>query len=547
MRVSEHVANAGVAVAASAPDALVEPWFLGSLNEDDVQGYPGTPVNVNGLTFEYQFDNQSAAVDFPHEGRYFVSVDSRADPYTDLPLRGEYLLHSWQNDVTPPRFKILTKVVTPGRPLIAGIVSDRGAGVDPLSLVIGYKQTLLLAALYDPGTGLVLWALDGAPKIGPGRRRCWRSPPTTRSRRTSTRPGTSSRTRASARFQLRAVTRPTVNWLLPRPLACAARVERLFVIAGASRGVRSVRFLDGKRLIATERQRQRGPVRGALAHGEGACRPPRPARGRDRPARRDRLGHPGRPRVPLAVVTGGSSGIGAAVARALRGRGWDCVLIARSEERLRPLAEELGAEWELCDVGDREAVERTAAAIVERHPRVSLLVNNAGVPGRGGFLRATPERIEEVTRTNYLGGVWCLRAFLPALEAAAPSDVANVVSVAGTVAAGSGGPYTASKHAQLAFSRSTALELRPRGIRVHTILPGFVETEGFPQRERFGRRLGTLVAEPELVAERLLDAVEHDRREVFVPRWYRIAPLAQALAPGLVARVAARGIRPAGD
>jgi NAD(P)-dependent dehydrogenase (short-subunit alcohol dehydrogenase family) len=235
------------------------------------------------------------------------------------------------------------------------------------------------------------------------------------------------------------------------------------------------------------------------------------------------------------------------VARALRGRGWDCVLLARSEERLRPLAEELGAEWELCDVGDREAVEGVAEAVVERHPRISLLVNNAGIPGRGTFLRATDEKIEEVTRTNYLGGVWCLRAFLPALEAAAPSDVVNVVSVAGTVAAGSGGPYTSSKHAQLAFSRSAAAELRPRGVRVHTILPGFVETEGFPQRTRFGPRLSTLVVEPELVAERMLTALDRDSREVFVPRWYRIAPLAQALAPGLVARVASRGIRPAGD
>jgi short-subunit dehydrogenase len=231
----------------------------------------------------------------------------------------------------------------------------------------------------------------------------------------------------------------------------------------------------------------------------------------------------------------------------LRGRGWDCVLLARGEERLRPLAEELGAEWELCDVGDREAVERVAGAVVARHERISLLVNNAGIPGRGTFLRATAEKIEEVTRTNYLGGVWCLRAFLPALEAAAPSDVVNVVSVAGTVAAGSGGPYTSSKHAQLAFSRSVAAELRPRGVRVHTILPGFVETEGFPQRTRFGARLSTLVVEPELVAERVLAALDRDRREVFVPRWYRIAPLAQALAPGLVARVASRGIRPAGD
>ena len=235
------------------------------------------------------------------------------------------------------------------------------------------------------------------------------------------------------------------------------------------------------------------------------------------------------------------------MARALRGRGWDCVLVARGEERLRPLAEELGAEWELCDVGEREAVERVAKAVVGRHRRISLLVNNAGIPGRGTFLRATDEKIDEVTRTNYLGGVWCLRALLPALEAAAPSDVVNVVSVAGTVAAGSGGPYTSSKHAQLAFSRSVAAELRPRGVRVHTILPGFVETEGFPQRTRFGPRLSTLVVEPELVAERVLVALDRDRGEVFVPRWYRIAPLAQALVPGLVARVASRGIRPAGD
>ena len=246
--------------------------------------------------------------------------------------------------------------------------------------------------------------------------------------------------------------------------------------------------------------------------------------------------------MPLAVVTGGSSGIGAAVARALRGRGWDCVLISRSEERLRPLAEELGAEWELCDVGDREAVERTAAAIIERHPRVSLLVNNAGVPGRGGFLRTSPERIEEVTRTNYLGSVWCLRAFLPALEAAAPSDVANVVSVAGTVAAGSAGPYTASKHAQLAFSRSVSAELRPRGIRVHTILPGFVETEGFPQRAKLRSKfLLRFVIEADDVARAVVKAVERGKQEMTVPWFpYRISSVAQAVIPRLFSRLVTR-------
>jgi NAD(P)-dependent dehydrogenase (short-subunit alcohol dehydrogenase family) len=251
---------------------------------------------------------------------------------------------------------------------------------------------------------------------------------------------------------------------------------------------------------------------------------------------------------PVAVVTGGSSGIGAAVARRLVERGWTCVLLARGEERLRSVAEELGAEWELCDVGDREAVGRTALAIRERHPEIALLVNNAGIPGRGGFLRTSDELIEEVTRTDYLGGVWCLRAFLPALEAAAPSDVVDVVSVAGTVSAGRSGPYTAAKHAQLAFSRAARTELQGRGIRVHTVLPGFVETPGFPQRSRFSNRfVRALVVEPELVAERIVSAVEEGRREVFVPRLYRIVPLAQALLPRLVARAGTRGVRPSGD
>jgi short-subunit dehydrogenase len=124
----------------------------------------------------------------------------------------------------------------------------------------------------------------------------------------------------------------------------------------------------------------------------------------------------------------------------------------------------------------------------------------------------------------------------------------NVVSVAGTIATGAAGPYMASKHAQLAFSRATRSELKPLGIRVHTVLPGFVETPGFPQRSRFSNSLvRSLVIEPEEVADRIVAAVEHDRRETFVPRVYRIAPLAQALLPGLVARAGQRGARPPRD
>jgi short-subunit dehydrogenase len=243
--------------------------------------------------------------------------------------------------------------------------------------------------------------------------------------------------------------------------------------------------------------------------------------------------------VRVAVVTGASSGIGEAIARELARRAWRVVLVARRQERLEPLAAELGGEFELTDVSDRAAVERTAAAILERHPRIDLLVNNAGIPARGDFLGLDPERIESVIATNYLGGVWTVRAFERGLQAG--SRVVNVVSVAGTVAFAPAGPYAASKHAQLAFSRSVAGSLAPRGVGVTTVLPGFVETEGFPQktvlRSAFFRRA---VIGPELVAERIADAVEKGKRELFVPRWYRIFAVAQALAPGLVARLVAR-------
>lgn len=230
----------------------------------------------------------------------------------------------------------------------------------------------------------------------------------------------------------------------------------------------------------------------------------------------------------VAVVTGASSGIGAALCRALRAAGWHVVGLSRSPA---PDAD----EHEACDVSDRAAVDAAAARVLERHPKVDLLVNNAGIAGRTSFTGAEPELLEALVQTNYLGSVWCLRAFLPGLGRG--SHVVNVASVAGLVAVG---PYSAAKHAQVAFSRSLAVELAPRGISVHTVSPGFVETPGFPQRGRFRGPVYRLVAQPELVVERILAAVEHDRCEVVVPRWYAPAGWLQALAPGLLARVQGR-------
>jgi short-subunit dehydrogenase len=281
-----------------------------------------------------------------------------------------------------------------------------------------------------------------------------------------------------------------------------------------------------------------------VARGEREARTARPDGTRDGLERKAARRRPDGPRLQVtdvAVVTGASSGIGAAIVRALAAGGHHCVLVARREDRLRALAADVGGDYEVCDVGDRGAVERMAASVRKRYPAVHVLVNSAGIPGRAGFVDIDADRLEELLHVNYLGSVWCVRALLPALEAAHGANVVNVVSVAGTVAFPPSGPYSASKHAQLAFSRAVTAELRPRRISVHTVNPGFVETEGFPQRTVLRNpALRRAVVGPEDVARHVVRVLDRNRRETFVPGWYRIAPIAQALAPSLVARVLAR-------
>jgi short-subunit dehydrogenase len=242
----------------------------------------------------------------------------------------------------------------------------------------------------------------------------------------------------------------------------------------------------------------------------------------------------------VAVITGASSGIGEAIARALSRRDWHCVLLARRADELERIACEIAGEWEVCDVSDRAQVDEVATRVLARHPIIGLLVNNAGIPARGSFLDIDPELVERVTDVNYLGSVWCLRAVAPGLHAGA--HVVNLVSVAGTVAFAPAGAYAASKHAQLAFSRSTAALLRPSGVQVHTVMPGFVETEGFPQRAKLrSPMLRRYVIEADDVAKAVVKAVDKGQSEVTVPWFpYRLAAIGQALVPGLFSRLVTR-------
>jgi NADP-dependent 3-hydroxy acid dehydrogenase YdfG len=180
----------------------------------------------------------------------------------------------------------------------------------------------------------------------------------------------------------------------------------------------------------------------------------------------------GRRRV--ALVTGASSGIGAATVRALAAAGYETVAAARRLERCEALAAEVGGRALQLDVTD-EASLRTLA---ERLPRVDAIVHSAGgALGLEPIADADERRWREMFESNVLGVARVTKALLPALRAGADPSIVIVGSVAGVEAYEGGGGYTAAKHGAHAIAQTLRLELHREGIRVTEVAPGMVETE----------------------------------------------------------------------
>jgi len=244
----------------------------------------------------------------------------------------------------------------------------------------------------------------------------------------------------------------------------------------------------------------------------------------------------------VSLVTGASSGIGEATARLLAGEpGAQLVLVARREERLRALADELGGATIIAvDLTDAGAPAVVAEAVEHRHGRLDLLVNNAGAAWRGRFAEAGWENARRHMELNFDAPVRLTEALLPILRRSAPSSIVNVSSTAGRVSRGNSGGYSASKFALAGWSDALYAEERPHGVHVGLVLPGFVSTEGFPQRElRDRRRTRWALSTPERVAQAIIEAGPGGKPERYVPRAYRLAAMARALVPGLVRRATA--------
>jgi len=246
----------------------------------------------------------------------------------------------------------------------------------------------------------------------------------------------------------------------------------------------------------------------------------------------------------IALVTGASSGIGAAVARRLAAEpGARLVLVARRRERLEAMAAELGGATVIAaDLLEEATPAEVARRVTSEHGRLDLLVNNAGVGGRGRFAEGGWAEVQRAMAINFDAQVRLTEALLPLLRRSAPSAVVNIGSVAGRVSRPGAGSYSASKFALAGWTEALQMEERPHGVHVTLVQPGFVATEGFPQRKLLARPWTRwMVTTDAKMAEGIVEAWRRRRPEAYVPRPYALVPVARALLPGLYRRAVGGG------
>lgn len=246
-------------------------------------------------------------------------------------------------------------------------------------------------------------------------------------------------------------------------------------------------------------------------------------------------------------ITGVSSGIGAAVARAAVAAGWRVSGCARREQALAALRQELGdaACLQTADVTDPAALAMAVQTAIARHGAIKVLVANAGQGCDGALAELEAERLRQVLAVNLLGVHHTLQAARPHLAAGACIQI--VSSIVAWLPIPLMGAYCASKHALQAYAMSLRMELRDAGIDVVTVNPGTVATAFFARAEgqggeRWSYRPGAALP-PERLARAMLRQWHRRQRELILPRRLRFVRWAARTLPGLYERMLGHQLR----
>ena len=178
-----------------------------------------------------------------------------------------------------------------------------------------------------------------------------------------------------------------------------------------------------------------------------------------------------------AVVTGGGSGIGAAIAKALSAAGARVTLMGRDPDKLMAMAEELGAAYQAADVTDRDQLATAFAAAGKQHGTITILVNNAGAAEAAPFGKMDDELWDRLIAVNLTGVYNCTRAAINAMAEAGAGRVVNIASTAGLKGYAYVAAYCAAKHGVVGLTRALALEYAEKGVTVNAVCPGYTNTE----------------------------------------------------------------------
>ena len=234
---------------------------------------------------------------------------------------------------------------------------------------------------------------------------------------------------------------------------------------------------------------------------------------------------------PVALVTGGSAGIGLGIARRLLERGCRVVITARGEERLRTLAGELGVTGVAADVATEEG-RATIVAEIRRLGRLDWLVDNAGTGGGTAGLDVDVERALRVLETNFYSHVALTHELWPLLREAPRARVISVSSSLGTYSSSGSITYGASKAALTSWGRGLAVAARRAGIEVTLVNPGPVATTTFPHTELLAHRWKRrLVIDVERCVDDVMRTVDRGGGEVWSHPIFRLPAVLQAVAP----------------